>query len=227
MRVLVFSDTHLTSHFDLARFTALQELIEQADQVIINGDFWDGYVVQFTDFLESAWNQLFPLLKSKQAVYIHGNHDRPEFIDDQFIRFADSTALEHRLKVGDIEYVFTHGHLISPAADDSKRVKKVNMRAGFWGLMTRTAAQTTLWLESLSTRMFGVAMFHVGGVHNIKIKRWAKRHLPQNQRLVCGHSHTAEINNRRRFFNSGAFNHGVASCLWITEAGVELVREKY
>ena len=67
MKILVFSDTHLTDVFDAARFEAMAKMIDEVDQVIINGDFWDGYIIKFSEFIESGWNQLFPLLKQNPS----------------------------------------------------------------------------------------------------------------------------------------------------------------
>ncbi len=227
MKILVFSDTHLTNVFDAARFEAMTKMIAEVDQVIINGDFWDGYIIKFNEFVESGWNQLFPLLKQKNAVYVHGNHDRAELTDERVSLFSVLETHEHRLRVGEYEYIFTHGHLISPSFDGGKRFKIDKWQFGNRRLIAKLGAMITLFMENLSTRLFGVAVFHVGGTHNIKFKRWAKHRLEPHQRIVCGHSHTAEVNNRRGFYNSGAWNYGAISCLLISEEGVELHRRKY
>ena len=63
MKILVFSDTHLSSTFEEKKFNLLKEIISRADRVIINGDFWEGYLISFKEFLDSRWKELFPLLK--------------------------------------------------------------------------------------------------------------------------------------------------------------------
>jgi len=75
MSTVVFSDSHITSKFDRAKFLYLQSIVEPADRVIIIGDFWDGYMTDFTDLLNSKWSKLFALLKSKETFYVCGNHD--------------------------------------------------------------------------------------------------------------------------------------------------------
>ena len=52
-KILIFSDSHLSPRFNQAYFNKLANLIEQADQVIINGDFWEGYFYSFDEFLNS------------------------------------------------------------------------------------------------------------------------------------------------------------------------------
>lgn len=223
MKVLVFSDTHLTHRFDEAKFKALKEHISLSDQVIINGDYWDGYVTDFERFLGSEWQQLFPLLKAKRAVYIHGNHDRPEFTDERMSLFSIEQKLEHRLKVGEVEYVFTHGHLLSAAIDGGLHLSAQQARSGIYRLSTIFFS----YLEGLTIKVFGKAILHFGSYHHRKMKRWISSHLTDGQYLVCGHSHTAEIDHIHRLLNPGTFNHGLVSCLWIDEAGVTPVQSRY
>jgi predicted phosphodiesterase len=52
-KVLIFSDTHLTCKFDKLRFLALKKIIEEADIVIINGDFWEYISCPFEKFINS------------------------------------------------------------------------------------------------------------------------------------------------------------------------------
>lgn len=71
MKTLIFSDTHLTKKFDLKKFLFLKRIIESADQVIINGDFWDSWFSDFNGFLKSGWKDLFHSLKEKETIYIY------------------------------------------------------------------------------------------------------------------------------------------------------------
>ncbi len=53
MKTLIFSDTHLTNKPDPKRMAFLKKIINEADRVIINGDFWDGVFISFDQFLSS------------------------------------------------------------------------------------------------------------------------------------------------------------------------------
>lgn len=223
MKVLVFSDTHLTERFDVAKFDALKEYITLADQVIINGDYWDGYVTDFSRFVNSQWQQLFPILKAKQTIYIHGNHDRQEFVDQRANLFSVEQKLEHRIQLGELEYVFTHGHLISAALDGGLRLSGKHVRSRLYKWSTVMFS----FFEGTTIRIFGRAILHFGGYHHRKMKRWILSNLSERQYLVCGHSHTAEIDHDNRLLNPGTFNHGLVSCLWIDETGVTPVRARY
>jgi len=68
MKILIFSDTHLTSKFDQEKFDFLKKIVNSSDRVIINGDFWDSWFTNFDDFVKSRWNKLFPLLKKKNTM---------------------------------------------------------------------------------------------------------------------------------------------------------------
>jgi len=92
-KILLFSDSHLHPPiFKKAYFDRLVNLIEQADQVIINGDFWEGYFYSFDQFVNSKWNQLFPLLKQKHTIYLPGNHDLMSKLDKRTNLFSSAVV---------------------------------------------------------------------------------------------------------------------------------------
>ena len=102
MNILVFSDTHLYLPFDGKKFNFLKKIISDSDQVIINGDFFDDYMISFDEFIKSPWNQLFPLLKKKKAIYIFGNHDQEKFSDKRTEQFSDSQKIRYKLIINKI-----------------------------------------------------------------------------------------------------------------------------
>jgi hypothetical protein len=59
MQTLIFSDTLLHQKFDQKKYNFLLKIIKAADQVIINGDFWDSDLSSFDKFVKSRWKQLF------------------------------------------------------------------------------------------------------------------------------------------------------------------------
>jgi predicted phosphodiesterase len=95
MKILVISDVHLDNAFEKPKYRFLKKIIRRADRVIINGDFWDGYLVKFQQFIQSPWKSLFPLLKSKKTIYIYGNHDKKILSDKHTALFSD---IQTRLK---------------------------------------------------------------------------------------------------------------------------------
>ena len=115
--ILVFSDTHLYLPFDQKKFNFLKKIISESDRVIINGDFFDGYMIKFSKFIDSPWNQLFPLLKNKKTVYIFGNHDKKEFSDKRLSLFSDSQVSNYQLPTTHYNLIFTHGDDTRPTPD--------------------------------------------------------------------------------------------------------------
>ena len=114
MKTLIISDLHLGNHFDPKKLAFLQEIISAADQVIINGDFWEGLLFSFSEFVESPWKELFPQLKSKNTIYIHGNHDKKNLCDERVSLFSQEQKTFHRLQIGDLVFVIIHGHQFNP-----------------------------------------------------------------------------------------------------------------
>ena len=117
MNILVFSDTHLYLPFDQKKFNFLKKIISESDQVIINGDFFDDYMISFEDFINSPWNQLFPLLKNKHAVYIFGNHDQQKFSDKRLNSFSDVQTSIYHLSTINYQLIFTHGQQFRKTPD--------------------------------------------------------------------------------------------------------------
>lgn len=118
MTIIIISDTHLTNEFDQKRFDFLKKIILESDQVIINGDFWDGYFVEFKNFIESSWRELFPFLKAKRTVYIFGNHDRREWADEHVNLYSVEQKEKHELRLNERIFHIEHGNKIAPVPDD-------------------------------------------------------------------------------------------------------------
>ena len=110
MKTLVISDTHLDTTFDEKKYAFLRSIIERADRVILNGDFWEGITISFDDFIKSEWKSLFPLLKQKQTIYLYGNHDRKEYNDERVQLFSAAQGDSHILKEENTTYHIQHGH---------------------------------------------------------------------------------------------------------------------
>jgi len=117
MKTLIFSDTHLTHKFDKVLFDYIAKLVKNADQVVINGDFWDAYITTFDKFCKSEWNKLFPILKKKNTIYLFGNHDKKRTMDKRMDLFSSIQNDSHEINLKDITLNIQHGHLISPELD--------------------------------------------------------------------------------------------------------------
>ena len=110
MKTLVISDTHL-GKYDKEKDQFLKRLIEKYDRIIINGDFWDNWGTSFYNFVNSEYRELLDLLKSKETVYIYGNHDyRAEKNKLLGEIFSDIQGIQYKLIIGGKKFHFEHGH---------------------------------------------------------------------------------------------------------------------
>lgn len=217
MRILVFSDSHLTARFEERKYKFLKHIIERADRVIINGDFWEGYLNTFDEFVNSGWNKLFPLLKEKHAVYIFGNHDRQDLSDERTALFSDIQTHRFVLTIGDKSFIFEHGHRYVPLGSNSPDYapSKVWMRG-----MDR--------IERFVVRRFNKRIIKASiGFLNSRIKKLRKAEVRHNEIFFCGHTHWAEVDDNAGFINSGIVKHGLGQYLWIDDGRIVTKEEWY
>lgn len=216
-KLAIFSDTHLTRRFDSAQFEFLWQLIGSVDQVIINGDFWDKAGGAFEQFVNSPWKQLFPLLKAKRAVYLFGNHDRPEMSDDRVSLFSTYQAYECQVKLDNMMLKVTHGHQFAPSPD-------VLLPQIF---NCRLLLQLGNWLALLRFKLSKGLMLHpFFSVDNWRIKRNTRTQV-NGEVLVCGHSHSAEFNLKQKYINHGVVRWGYGQFLLIENNNLQLVKRRY
>lgn len=218
MKILVFSDSHLSLPFEEKKYNLLEGIISEADQVIINGDFWDGYLVSYKRFIESPWRHLFPLLKLKQAVYVFGNHDKETFADKSIYLFSAVQTQRYELKIKDITYIFEHGNRLSPFGDEDMILPpdKPPKSIRFMDKM-----------EKLCIRRTGTKYQKILKMYNRRIKKKLKIELGKNQYYVCGHTHSAEVDHKNRFINTGVIKHGLAQYMWFKNNALYVKQEKY
>lgn len=217
MNILVFSDTHLTDQFDEKKYQFLSSIISRADQVIINGDFWEGKEITFDQFMSSKWSLLFPLLKSKQAIYLFGNHDPEHLSDERVNAFSSQHMLSHKMDVAGIIYHIEHGHgfhTILSALDKRKFNKNIMY-----------IHQT---MERFLTRYVGTSVFH--GIHaqiSNQIKRQRSLIIPDEVVLITGHTHAIEYDKKYRYINTGFSKYGIGQYLMFKDGTPRLFSEWY
>lgn len=176
MKILIFSDTHLVKAFDQKIYTHLVDAINSVDKVIINGDFWDGFVILFDDFVKSKWSVLFPLLKRKSAVYIFGNHDRKEWSDNRVSQFSVSQTTEIVIKVKNFNYTVTHGNKIAPDVDEKYSIPRISI----FGNIGRC-------YQIMGLKFWRNYMFSTYKSYNTKMEKWMRANLKPNEGLICAH----------------------------------------
>lgn len=218
MTTVIISDTHLTGRFEVRKFDYLQNIISSADKVIINGDFWDGYLMSFDRFCRSKWSRLFPVLRLKETVYIYGNHDRKKWCSQKACFFSCQQTDSFEIKVGGKTLLIEHGHRIAPAEDDRFPWLVKHKFLVFSFMLLR---------ERAPLEVFGKGMLEWYHKQNKKMKAWSQKQLIEDQILVCGHSHLAELNLECSFINTGFVRYGYGQYLKIIDDKLELVEERY
>jgi len=209
-RILVFSDTHLTAKYNPMKFELLAKLISQSDRVIINGDFYEGYIINFAQFVASPWQKLFSLLKEKRAVYIAGNHDKL-FSGQNYGMFCDQAVEKFDFEQKGVQFHIFHGHGVDRTFD----VRHPNFPRLIVGVISR--------VEKLVARTFGRRYLALYQRENDILKNWKARHLPADEWLICGHTHLAELDEKVKFANSGLFlSSQLASYLTIENGKINL-----
>jgi predicted phosphodiesterase len=213
---IIFSDTHLSAKFDPVRFEYLKRITEPADQVIINGDFWEGYLTTIEKFVDSDWNKLFPLLLERNTFYIYGNHDKEKFNGVPTSQFSVGQGYEYRVRVGNQVLRIEHGNRIIPDYDDQDWYPRSKLIGAIRDRAFRVAVN---WKGKQVLRRFHKM--------NDRIKAWGKINLAENEILVCGHTHQSEFNLGEKFIDLGFIDLGYASYLKVIDDRIELVEDKY
>lgn len=219
MNTLIFSDTHLGPVFEEKKFNFLKNKIIEADQVIINGDFWEGYLFSFDQFLTSPWSLLFPYLKDKNTVYIYGNHDKKIQSSEKTNLFSSIQTSQYTQRLNGHKLIIEHGNNYVHGEKNNNQV--LTLRKEFiQRIMDR--------VERLIMRNGGKKMMHsLVGHMNAVIKRKIVDGIGKDEILVCGHTHVAEFDLPRKFINSGIVRHGLAQYLEIVGTSITPKEEWY
>lgn len=208
MKTLVFSDSHLSLPFDEKKYRFLQSIISDADHVIVNGDLWEGFFMTFSQFVESPYRHLFPLLKKKRTIYIHGNHDDDIFCDERVYRFCDVSTDTHTMQVNGSRLVFKHGDEFAPILE--------NNRSSPLPPTTQKISRLIQISEQAIVRKLGrKAMSQTHGRFNKMIKKRMKKTLAATDILVCGHTHFSEFSPEKQFINTGLVKYGLGQYMLI------------
>lgn len=219
--VLVFSDTHLYLPFDEKKFNFLKKIISESDQVIINGDFFDDYMISFEEFINSPWNKLFPLLKNRHAIYIFGNHDQQKFSDSRFNLFSDLQVPNYSLTTIHYSLLFSHGSEFRKTAD-------LLVPKSFKPLVSFVIRMAHIFRQVM-VNIFGRNFFRLRFAYrNITTSQKAVKTIKDNEFIIIGHNHWGEVDEMKRFACDGAILYGFAQYLTIdSDTGKLTLHEKW
>ncbi len=218
MKILIFSDSHLSSKFEEKKLLFLKRIISEADLVVINGDFWEGFVMTFDEFINSQWKELFPLLKAKKAVYLYGNHDKESFSDERRNQFSEIQGYRHELQIGTKTFIIEHGNRLFPTPDEKNASRENRKR-----ISTFINAMEKHVLKIFGKKYLALILRKSNSI----IKKKLIKELGPNQIFICGHTHSAEFNEDGTFINSGFIKHGLAQYITIVDGKVSFKEEFY
>lgn len=216
MKTVIISDTHLSNRVYRKKYYYLKSVIEQADRVVVAGDFWDGFLTSFDKFLDSKWRLLFPLLLERQAIYLYGNHDRAEWCDERVRLFSVEQGITTTLELGDQTYFVAHGHTIFTSFEDKYPIvnRSIPLRIGSS-------------IDIIHKLVWGKRFLNSDSSINQPMRDWVAKSLPQPQILICGHSHYPELNAEDRYINTGFNGLGYGNYVIIDESGPRIVKDRY
>lgn len=218
MKILVISDLHLTTRFDQNKCEFLERLINKADKVIINGDFWSYYSCTFDEFVKSKWNRLFPLLRQKQAVYIFGNHDFRKWTDKRVHLFSVRQTEKYEYRYKNNKIVIEHGHQL---------LHRKNVENEKFMAFLRLIRFDDLIRYPLQNFLPKIGVFKLIWGFSFRRRRVQKRISRGETFIILGHTHVAKFSPEKNYINSGFINYGVASYVWIRNGVPRLVTTRY
>lgn len=217
---IVISDTHL-GKYNRETDIFLRDLIKDFDRVIINGDFFDSWLVTFEEFVKSEYNELFDMLREKETIYIFGNHDQKESVDSMLLKeFADYEGYQYQTKIGKEVYHFEHGH---------KFIKKMDNKFYIlWGKFLDLIPKPFRALfYKLSVLGYKITPKKISE-NSIGFKRneFIKRTKPSDIYYVVGDTHVPVIDMENKYINTGCIIENLVSYLVIDDIGrPKLVRK--
>jgi len=225
MKTLIISDIHLGKRICQRKLRYLHALFNSADQIILNGDFWDKALISFDDFLHSAWSELFPVLYRKETIYLYGNHDPAELMDKRTALFSRKKSNSYFLTVGKTELQIEHGHRL---------VQGFERVSAFFSsqFLDRNGTHLINMMEGLGVRALGVGFkkfFPHRWLDYCQLKRKIrKKSVLQDERIhILGHLHIDLDCRHRKYIVTGGVNHGHASFVWIEDDQISLVSARY
>jgi UDP-2,3-diacylglucosamine pyrophosphatase LpxH len=229
MRVLIFSDTHLSHKFESRKFTYLSKIISRSDRVIINGDFWDGERTSFEKFINSEWKKLFPLLLERKTVYLHGNHDPAKLCDSRIRQFCTANNDEYEFNADNRSYLVQHGDRIV----HSSQPGIIKVYSALMASLTKAHLYSLVQKFIRGTMRLGYFVLGAEFMTTTSIAKNNNRvmknlHRPSDKVwLICSDTHFPEIDLREKFINTGCILYGHASYLRINNGKMELIKERY
>jgi predicted phosphodiesterase len=219
MKTLVISDLHLTPEIEEKKFLYLNKLFLSYDQIILNGDFWEGFLYSFDDFYNSSWNKLFPMLRQKNTVYIFGNHDKKIYNNlKKAGAFSTIQTEKYEYSVKNKKFIFEHGDRLWRSESED-----INLSSTKFRNMVKIFSKLESKLINVSGNLYqkGLKMINQQVYHKVAPT------LKNNEYFFFGHTHCQEVFKENRIYNSGVCKAGLSQYIVINEDSIVAKEEVY
>lgn len=188
------------------------------------GDFWDAYFTSFDKFINSKWNALFPLLKERHTVYLYGNHDKAENMNDMTSLFADYVGKEISFEHNGKTFVLEHG-------DEIADTFTIDPKHPFVNKLIKRLSIGIVWVQKFIVKIFGIktfrALWGLQRQNRLLIESVNKNKGPDVIKIY-GHTHIPLFSLDDNLIILGGIRLGNANYLIIDQSGeIKTVEEKY
>lgn len=226
-KVVVFSDCHLDREFNQRQFDQFVQVISNADQVVMNGDFWIDSGISFDDFMKTDWVKLFPYLKEKNTQYVFGNHDMPAHSDQRIFQFCTAAGFALKLQAGDLRLHIEHGHLLSKGlVKIVLRVFENHPKALFFATwLVGIFAEWAMANEKRATKQGKSRHNSLLKKLNSSFKKERYSVSSSEEYFVMGHTHVQEFDEAEKYINLGRTHQGDFGYLTIWKNHFQLVAD--
>lgn len=224
---LVFSDTHFKKKADKKLLSALIALVRAHENIIILGDFWDKYFLSFEEFIENRiYFPLFDALKAKNTIYLFGNHDPRELMDDRVYKFCKELKYTHEMKVGNKLFHFEHGDILAGVYELPTIMEWLDV------FRVKVLKIPEYQVAKIDFVIFGIMEKFTNG-RNLLGKKWNEiiysksksLDILKNKILVCGHTHYHDEYDT--YINIGANMYGYLQYMTIANGHAKLIQTRY
>ena len=122
------------------------------------------------------------------------------------------------MNVGENVYHFEHGDRLLPSLEEEYT----------YFLRNRIALRIGKYAESMGAKLFGEKIFVLAySFQNEQIEKKAIGMMGENEMLIAGHVHVAEINEKAHYANDGFIRHGIGNYILIENGEITLYNDKY
>ncbi|GAB4218741.1 MAG: hypothetical protein Fur009_1280 [Candidatus Microgenomates bacterium] len=226
MLYLIISDLHL-KYFDLNnKINYLKNLFSSFENIIIVGDLFEGYYWSFQETVKKFYF-LFEILKSKNSIYLLGNHDEIVEKDIDLAKiFFKFVGYEYFLKLDNNKKILLfHSHKIFPAIDSYLKTR----------YLPKYITSFFLNLIGYYKKHKQRAEFYLNN-KNVLIENDTKKLLKKIDKkfpnrdfwIITGHTHNPVILKEKKYANCGFVDFGFSSYIVINDKGdIKLYCENY